>query len=182
MPRRVNGEELKAAVIQKLSNRGVHVDDVGRIVLEMQRSYNPTLNLDMCINSVLAVLEKRELQHAILVGIELDVLAEKHMLSEPLQSLVESDEALFGCDETLALGSSLIYGSIAVTTFGYLDKQKTGLIKRLDTKIGGHVHTFLDDLVASIAASAAARVAHKCRDDEESEAPLEVLRPSFANL
>jgi phosphatidylglycerophosphatase A len=116
---------------------------------------------------LLAVLNKREIQHAILVGVELDMLAEKNMLSEPLLSLVRSDEGLFGCDETLALGSVFGYGSIAVTTFGHLDKQKIGIIRQLDTKKDGPVHTFTDDLVASIAAAASSRLAHRLRDEEE---------------
>lgn len=96
-------------------------------------------------------------------------MAEKRMLSEPLQSIVESDEGLFGCDETLALGSVFGYGSIAVTTFGHLDKQKIGIVKKLDTKVGEQVHTFLDDIVCSIAASASSRLAHRLRDAEEAE-------------
>ncbi len=99
----------------------------------------------------------------------MDVLAEKGLLQEPLQSLIESDEGLFGIDETIALGSVFGYGSIAVTTFGHLDKQKMGIIKRLDTKTGSGIHTFLDDLVAGIAASASGRLAHRLRDVEEAE-------------
>jgi phosphatidylglycerophosphatase A len=123
--------------------------------------------MEQCVDSVLAVLNKRELQHAILVGVELDRLAEQNMLSEPLLSLVKGDEGLFGCDETLALGSVLGYGSIAVTTFGHLDKHKIGLIRELDTKKGGRVQTFMDDLVASVAAAASGRLAHRLRDEEE---------------
>lgn len=169
MKRRVHSNEVKEAVLAKLSERGVTIEDIAQIAFQMQAPYNPDLNLTMCIDSVNAVLKKRELQHAILVGIELDTLAEKHMLSEPLQSLVESDEGLFGCDETLALGSVLGYGSIAVTTFGHLDKHKIGIIQKLDTKSGGGIHTFLDDLVASVAASASSRLAHKQRDIQERE-------------
>lgn len=167
MPNRVHSKEVKEAALRKLAERGVQLEDIALIVYEMQSPYNTGLKLEMCLDSVRAVLEKRELQHAILVGIELDQLAEKKLLSEPLQSIVESDEGLFGCDETLALGSVFGYGSIAVTTFGHLDKHKIGIIKRLDTKAGKNVHTFLDDLVASIAASAASRLAHRLRDDEE---------------
>ncbi|WP_409341199.1 phosphatidylglycerophosphatase A [Paenibacillus sp. MBLB4367] len=172
MKRKVHSNEVKSAVLRKLSERGVAIEDIAHIVFQMQSPYNPHLKLESCIESVNAVLEKRELQHALLVGIELDILAEKNMLSEPLQSLVESDEGLFGCDETLALGSVLGYGSIAVTTFGHLDKHKIGIIQTLDTKVGNGVHTFLDDLVASIAASASSRIAHKQRDKEEREAAL----------
>jgi phosphatidylglycerophosphatase A len=103
-----------------------------------------------------------------LVGIELDKLAEQKKLSEPLQSIIESDEGLFGVDETIAFGAVLGYGSIAVTTFGHLDKNKIGIIRELDTKKGNGVHTFLDDMVGSIAASAASRLAHRLRDEEEA--------------
>ncbi|PYI54519.1 phosphatidylglycerophosphatase A family protein [Paenibacillus flagellatus] len=168
MPQRIHSKEVKEAARRKLAERGVLLEDVAHIVYEMQSPYNPGLTIDTCLESVHAVLEKRELQHAILVGIELDQLAEKKLLSEPLQTIVESDEGLFGCDETLALGSVFGYGSIAVTTFGHLDKHKIGIIKRLDTKSGKGIHTFLDDLVASIAASAASRIAHRLRDEEES--------------
>lgn len=169
MAKRVHSKDVKQAALDKLAERGVHLEDIAHIVYEMQSPYNPNLEPQMCLESVKAVLEKRELQHAILVGIELDQLAERKLLSEPLQSLVEADEGLFGCDETLALGSVLGYGSIAVTTFGHLDKHKVGIIKRLDTKSGKGIHTFLDDLVASIAASASSRIAHRLRDEEERQ-------------
>ncbi|MCF6094054.1 phosphatidylglycerophosphatase A [Microaerobacter geothermalis] len=169
MMRQVHSKEVKEACLKRLKDRGVTVEDIAEVVYLMQAPYNVDLKMESCVESVEAVLEKRELQHAILVGVELDVLAEKGMLSEPLQSLVESDEGLFGCDETLALGSVFGYGSIAVTTFGHLDKQKIGVIKRLDTKSGKGVHTFLDDLVASIAASASSRLAHRLRDEQEQE-------------
>ena len=99
------------------------------------------------------------------------------MLSEPLQSIVESDEGLFGVDETIALGTVFTYGSIAVTTFGHLDKQKIGVIDKLNTKDGKQVHTFLDDLVGSIAACAASRLAHRMRDLEEEGETFEDLPP-----
>lgn len=169
MIRKVPSNEVADAVRAKLRERGVTVEDIAEIVHEMQSPYNPELTLEDCAESVLMVLRKREVQHALLVGIELDVLAEQGKLSEPLQSLVQTDEPLFGCDETLALGSVLGYGSIAVTTFGHLDKKKTGIIRRLDTKAGSHVHTFLDDLIASVAASASSRIAHRFRDQEELE-------------
>jgi phosphatidylglycerophosphatase A len=169
----VHSKVIHEAVLRKLEQRGVRLEDIADIVMEMQKPYHPSLTFDACVDSVKKVLEKREMQHALLVGIELDVLAEKGMLSSPLQELVEADEGLFGCDETLALGSVLGYGSIGVTTFGHLDKHKIGIIKKLDTKSGEGVHTFLDDLVASVAASAAGRIAHRHRDEEERLADLE---------
>lgn len=170
MEGRVHSRTVKEAAVQLLAERGVTLESIAEIVYELQAPYHPHLAQETCLDSVKRVLEKRELLHAILVGVELDKLAEQKALSEPLQSIVEKDEGLFGCDETLALGAVFAYGSIAVTTFGFLDKCKTGIIKKLDTKTGGQVHTFLDDLVASIASSAASRLAHRLRDVEEAAA------------
>lgn len=165
----VHSRTVREAVYRKLDERGVKLTDIAEIVLDLQGPYHKDMTLETCLESVKAVLEKREMQHAILVGIELDCLAEKGLLSEPLQSIVETDEGLFGCDETLALGSVFGYGSIALTSFGHLDKNKTGIIRKLDTKAGKGVHTFLDDLVASIAAAAAGRIAHRARDEQEKQ-------------
>lgn len=164
----VHSKVVEAATIDALQRRGVKLEDIADIVYEMQLPYNDKLTMESCLESVKSVLKKRELQHAILVGIELDELCEQGKLSQPLQQIVESDEGLFGVDETIALGAVFTYGSIAVTTFGHLDKNKFGIINELDTKKGIGVHTFLDDLVASIAASAASRIAHRSRDEEEA--------------
>ena len=164
---RVHSDQVMAATHAALVRRGVTVADIAEIVHTMQSPYNEGLTMEHCTQSVERVLNKREVQHAVLVGIELDELAEKKLLSEPLQSIIEADEGLFGVDETIALGSVFTYGSIAVTTFGHLDKQKIGIINKLDTKAGKGVHTFLDDLVGSIAACAASRIAHRMRDLEE---------------
>ncbi|WP_075981388.1 phosphatidylglycerophosphatase A family protein [Bacillus massilinigeriensis] len=166
--KRVNSKVVTEAARMALVDRGVTVEAIGEIVYEMQAPYNGDLHISECILSVERVLKKREIQHAILVGVELDRLAEQKKLSEPLQTIVETDEGLFGIDETIGLGATLTYGSIAVTTFGHLDKNKIGIIKKLDTKSGEGIHTFLDDIVASIAAAAASRLAHNLRDREEA--------------
>ena len=163
----VSCDVVEQAAREKLAERGVSIDSIASIVYDLQLPFNKDLQIEDCLDSVDKVLQKREIQHAVLVGIELDVLAEKKMLSEPLQELIESDEGLFGVDETVALGSVFGYGSIAVTTFGYLDKEKVGIIKELDKKADGVVHTFLDDLICSIAANASSRLAHRLRDRQE---------------
>lgn len=152
------GKEL---IVEKLNKRGVQIEEIANIVHIMQSPYQKNLTHKMCLESVESVLKKREVQHAVLVGIELDELAEKNLLTEPLLNLVKSDAGLFGCDEILALGITFGYGSIAISTFGHLDKIKIGIIKELDVKGSNKVHTFLDDLVAAIAAAAAGRVAHR---------------------
>lgn len=89
---------------------------------------------------------------------------------EPLQHLVETDEPLYGIDEIIPLSIVNVYGSIGLTNFGYLDKEKIGIIKELDESPDG-IHTFLDDIVAALAAAAASRIAHTHQDlqDEEKE-------------
>ncbi len=174
---RVHSKTVEQATHDALKRRGVTIEEIAKIVFEMQYPYNKGLTIEHCIKSIESVLKKREMQHAILVGIELDELAEKKLLSSPLQEIVEADEGLFGVDETIALGSVFTYGSIAVTTFGHLDKNKIGLISKLDTKVGEGIHTFLDDLVASIAASAASRLAHRTRDLEEANETFEDISP-----
>ncbi|MFB6465387.1 phosphatidylglycerophosphatase A [Cytobacillus sp. Hz8] len=166
--KQVNSKVVTEAARKALIERGVAIEAIGEIVYEMQAPYNQDLDISECIESVDRVLNKREIQHAILVGVELDRLAEQKKLTEPLQTIVETDEGLFGIDETIAIGATLTYGSIAVTTFGHLDKNKIGIIKELDTKSGKGVHTFLDDIVASIAATAASRLAHNLRDRQEA--------------
>lgn len=165
--KRAHSSEVTKAARQALNDRGVSIEAIAEIVYEMQAPYNDDLSMESCIQSVERVLLKREVQHAILVGVELDKLAEEKKLSEPLQTIVESDEGLFGVDETIAFGATLGYGSIAITTFGHLDKNKIGIIRELDTKKGDYVNTFLDDMVAAIAATAASRLAHRIRDVEE---------------
>ena len=118
-----------------------------------------------CLENVKAVIKKRETIHAILTGIALDELAENKALPEPLQSIIESDEGLYGIDEIVPLSIVNIYGTIGLTNYGYLDKEKVGIIKELDEKSNG-VNTFLDDLIAAIASSAASRIAHAKKEDE----------------
>ncbi|MBV1816498.1 phosphatidylglycerophosphatase A [Bacteroidales bacterium MSK.15.36] len=156
-------EELNKTTIEMLEKRGVKLEDIGEIVLHLQEEYYPDLTLEICLESVEAVLKKREIIHAILTGIALDELAEKKLLPEPLQSIVESDEGLYGIDEIIPLSIVNVYGTIGLTNYGYLDKKKIGIIKELDEAKGEEVNTFLDDLVAAIAAAAASRIAHSVR-------------------
>ncbi|HZJ82515.1 MAG TPA: phosphatidylglycerophosphatase A [Clostridia bacterium] len=157
-------KELTRITIDMLESRGVHLKDIGEIVLHLQSSYYPNLTLETCIENIEAVLKKREIVHAILTGIALDELAEKKLLPEPLQSIVASDEGLYGIDEIIPLSIVNVYGTIGLTNYGYLDKEKIGIIKELDEQKGEYINTFLDDLVAAIAAAAASRIAHSARE------------------
>ncbi|WP_353894098.1 phosphatidylglycerophosphatase A [Proteinivorax hydrogeniformans] len=155
---------MKNLAEEMLIERGVKLQDIGEIVLEIQKPYIPDLNLETCVEHVSKVLEKREAQNAILTGLVMDMYAEKNMFPEPLQTILKEDEGLYGIDEILALSITNIYGSIGFTNFGYLDKSKIGIIGRLNDKSNGSVNTFLDDLVAALAAAAASRLAHQQED------------------
>ncbi|MBP1154600.1 MULTISPECIES: phosphatidylglycerophosphatase A [unclassified Paenibacillus] len=160
------------SIVEYLEKRGVTVESIADIVYKLQHPYNPALSMEACIESVLTVLTKREVQYVLYTGIALDELAEKKLLPEPLQGLMEMDASLYGVDETLALGIVHVYGMIGLTSFGFLDKQKIGIIRDLnDHKTG--IHVFLDDLVAGLAAAASARIAHKHQDELDSHAPDE---------
>jgi len=146
--------------VDLLERRGVQISSIAEVVYILQSVYYPGLTEEECISSVKAVLGKREVQYTLMTGIALDELAEKGMLPQPLQAVMEADESLYGADETLALGITGVYGMIGLTGFGYLDKQKIGIIGQLNDQ-EDRIHVFLDDLVAGVAAAAAARIAHR---------------------
>lgn len=157
-------EELYKTTIETIEKRGVTLEDIAEIVMFLQKDYYEGLNLEICLENVEAVLKKREVIHAILTGVALDEIAEKKGLPEPLQEIVESDEGLYGVDEIIPLSIVNIYGTIGLTNYGYLDKEKIGVIKDLDSMKEKRVNTFLDDLVAAIAAAAASRIAHSSKN------------------
>ncbi|AFS78849.1 phosphatidylglycerophosphatase A [Gottschalkia acidurici 9a] len=152
---------MKEIVIKKLEDRGVTIDDIADLVIELQKDYIK-ISMEQAKNNIESVLSKREVQHAILTGIQIDELAEKNLLEEPLLSIVKRDEPLYGVDEILTLGITNIYGTIGLTNFGYLDKLKLGIVGEVD-RIGketDRVNTFLDDLICGIVAAACSKIAH----------------------
>lgn len=153
-------EELHQKALSLLKNRGVELTDIADLVLFLQTPYIKDLTQEECVLNVEAVLLKREVQNTILTGIQLDILAEQKQLMDPLQQIIESDEGLYGIDEILALSIVNVYGSIGFTNYGYIDKMKPGILAKLDSHEGKHVHTFMDDIVGAIAAAAASRLAH----------------------
>lgn len=144
-----------------LKERGVEIQEIADLVYYLQQKYHENLQIEDCVANVERVLSKREVQNAIITGIQLDVLAEKGMLEEPLQTIIKTDESLYGVDEILAFSIVNVYGSIGFTNYGYIDKQKPGVLRRLNDKSTGECHTFLDDIVGAIAAAASSRLAHR---------------------
>lgn len=149
-----------------LHERGVNVKDIAELVYFLQSKYHPNLKMEDCIKNVEKVLAKREVQNAILTGIQLDRLTEKKMLEEPLQSMLQTDEGLYGVDEILAFSIVNVYGSIGFTNYGYIDKMKPGVLDKLNDKSTGKCNTFLDDIVGAIAAAASSRLAHTAKKSD----------------
>ncbi|GGG20708.1 phosphatidylglycerophosphatase A family protein [Paenibacillus abyssi] len=163
----LNSQKVAKATEQWLHKRGVTKREIANLVMVLQKDYFPNLTIEECEENVDAVLSKREVQNAVLTGIQLDILAEEGKLLSPLQEMIENDEGLYGCDEILALSIVNVYGSIGFTNFGYVDKLKPGVLKQLNDKTDDQIHTFLDDIVGAIAASASSRIAHRKQAERE---------------
>lgn len=157
--RQYDMDELQSLAIETLKRRGVELEDIGELVIEIQKKYSPNLTMETCLHHIKAVLRKREVVNAIITGVALDEIAERNGLPEPLQGMIEADEGLYGIDEIIPLSIINIYGAISLTNYGFLDKEKIGILKELDED-EDNIHVFLDDLVAAIAASTASRLAH----------------------
>jgi len=144
-------------VISELKRNGVTVADIADIAFSYEEKYMQGLTKKDAYEAVNSILHKREVANAAMVGINLDKIATNGLLDEPLQYIVEEDAGVFGVDELLAFGIANLYGMVGSSNFGFADKEKTGIIKQLDTVKGEKVNTFIDDIVGAIAAAAAAR-------------------------
>lgn len=160
------GKQIGEKAMELLQQRGVTIEHIAELVYFLQESYHQNLTMEECRYNVERVLSKREVQNALVTGIQLDMLAEKGLLEEPLQTIIKNDEGLYGIDEVVALSIVNVYGSIGFTNFGYVDKVKPGILKMLNDKSSGYVHTFLDDIVGAIAAAASSRLAHRAAHAE----------------
>lgn len=158
--------DLEKAARKLLEERGVTIDKIAELVYFLQKQYIPNLRMEDCIENVNRVLSKREVQNAIITGIQLDVLAEQKKLLPPLQEIIASDESLYGTDEVIALSIVNVYGSIGLTNYGYIDKLKPGILEILNDKSTGKCNTFLDDIIGAIAAASSSRLAHRAANCE----------------
>lgn len=149
-------------VIDLLANRGVDLEDIAILVQDGQKDHIADMPIEMALSSVQHVLHKTEVQDAIMTGLAIDDLAEANLLPEPLASRIASDHATYGIDEQLVMSILGVYGTISWTNFGFLDRTKPGIVGRLNQEqhAGGRINTFIDDIVAAVAAAAEARIAH----------------------
>lgn len=162
---------LREHAVSLLKQRGVKLKDIAEIVFQLQENYIDNLTMDVCTESLNAVLDKREVQNAVITGIELDIAAESGHLSPVLSDLLMRDEGLYGIDEVLCLAIVNVYGSIGLTNFGYVDKIKPGIIGKLNDEKSDQCNTFIDDVVGALAAAAASRIAHAQPQLDEVNVP-----------
>ena len=155
------GMNMYETCMEYLQLRGVSLEDIAECVMYLQKSYIPNLTREDCIPVIKRILHKREVQHALVTGICLDMAAEQHLLiNTQLTEILMKDSPLYGVDEVLAYGICNLYGSLALTNYGYIDKIKPGIIATLNEKKQNVCNTFLDDIVGAIAASASSKIAH----------------------
>lgn len=147
--------------VDLLEERGVLLSDIVQCVVYLQKDFIDEINEDEILEIVEGVLGKREVQLALLTGINIDIQVENNQFgSERIQEIIRVDEGLYGIDEVLAYGICNLYGSIALTNYGYIDRVKPGIIGELNDITNGKCNTFLDDIVGAIAAAAASKLAH----------------------
>lgn len=156
---------MKNAVLALMRERNITLEKIAELTYILQKDYYDSLDMQLCLEAVDAVLNKRDVRHTVLTGLALDIAAEQKSLPEALEKIIAEDAALYGIDEVLGMAIADIYGTIGVTGFGYLDKLKIGLVGELDSD-PMRVNTFADDLAAAIAAAAAAKLAHSMKREE----------------
>lgn len=150
-----------AECVDLLTRRGIDKRAIASCTHFLQGRYREALTIDECLMKVEEVLHDPDIQNAVIIALELDILAENDTLnSRYIKDAMMKDDGLFGVDELIGLGMAFNYGPIAITSFGYIDKVKPEIIGILNTPKDGVCNTFADDVVGAIAACAASLLAH----------------------
>ncbi len=153
---------MRKLCIDLLNERGVTLEDIVDCVVYLQKGYNNNINPHDIMEDVLSILGKREVQHTIMTGISIDKAVEQKTFGDDeIYDIIINDAGLYGLDEVLAYSICNLYGSIALTNFGYIDRVKPGIIGKLNEHQEDRCNTYLDDIVGAIAAAAASKSAHK---------------------
>ena len=69
----LESKTLEDKARELLADRGVSLQDIGELVMFLQKDYIEGITLEMCIESVNAVLSKREVHNTILSGVQLAI-------------------------------------------------------------------------------------------------------------
>lgn len=162
-------KEVWSYLRTEFKKRDISVEEIAYHAWEHQKQFNDDLTVADAEMAVHKVLSKREVRNALMVALAIDNLASAHQLPEPLQTIIAEDNPYFGVDEMLAIdGIAQLYGSIAVSNFGYLDVHKSNAAKKLDSaqKNGGRIATMFDDCVSAIQACAEGYLAHNSTQND----------------
>jgi phosphatidylglycerophosphatase A len=147
--------------LEILNRRGVTLKHMVDMVFMLQKPYNPFLTVEECEKHVMGVLRKQQTFHTVQLCAKIDEGVEQGEFGAQFQAIVANDEGLYGVDEAVNISISMMYGMIAITNFGYLDKSKPGIIGELDNDHSdGKCNTFLDDTVCALVSASCARLAH----------------------
>ena len=157
-------EATTKVISEHFERLGITVAKMAEIVYRDQKPYIDNLTEREASWAVSRVLNKTEFQDGLLVAIHLDKVAQMFNLmkeDDPLMDRLITDHPNFGADEHLAMSLAGLYGSIATTNYGYIDKTKPGIVGELNEmgKSGEYVTTMMDDMIGVIIASAEAKLA-----------------------
>lgn len=157
-------EATTKVISEHFERLGITVAKMAEIVYRDQKPYINNLTEREANWAVSRVLNKTEFQDGLLVAIYLDKVAQMFNLMKednPLMNRLIDDHPNFGADEHLAMSLAGLYGSIATTNYGYIDKTKPGIVGELNDmgKSGEYVTTMMDDMIGAIIASAEAKLA-----------------------
>lgn len=173
--------ELYDWVLNELHKRHINNETIGEIAYNMQHQYLPHLTVEDFGAQLDEVLKKREVLNILATGFALDNLANEGLLPEPLQTIVKEDAGVYGVDETISLALSQLYGSIAVTNYGYEDKKKLGIAAKLDNS-NGQVNTFADDLALALASAVIGRCGHGSKLELDNTVEDKQINDEFKEL
>ncbi len=169
-------EEMYKLNVERLSERGVSIDDIALIAYNQQKRYVPDTRMVDCVESVKKILSYTDVFHLVQLSIEIDRLTEEKVFRYPIQDILAADLGMFGVDEIVGLNIAGLFGIIGQTNFGDIDVNKPGIVNHLnelgkrDSKV---CHTFLDDVVGAIAAAASTRVAQIMSQERAQQNKLE---------
>lgn len=161
-------KEIYEFVQKELRKRGITAYSIGEIAYEMQHEYLPDYEISDFSEQFNEVLKKREVLNLLAFAFELDNLANKGAFSEPIQSIIENDAGFWQIDEILASSLAQLFGMLAITNYGYLDKKKLGIAKQLDEE--DSITVFSDDIVSALASAVIGRCGHGSKLELDEEA------------
>jgi len=137
-------------ILELLSSRNVSLEKICSLVNILRDSEEK--DIDKLKDHVLNILEIKEMQDYIILGIILDIYTENKLLPEPLEQILLEENSSFSLDKSLALNIVGLLGPQGIINFSYLQKEKEAEIKELIK--ANLVNTFLDDIICVIATSA----------------------------